>query len=365
MHITYDMRIGGTEMVVKNLIEGFDDPAFKMSIFCIEAPLGPWGQDLANAGITITTVARQPGFDRGLIKAIRQHLREHNIDIIHCHQYTPWVYGVLAAAGLKTKVIFTEHGRFYPDFGTWKRKLINPVLAWLTDATTAISSATKQALVTHENLSARNIEVIYNGIKAVDPVPNETQQALKAELGITASQTVFGTIARFDPIKNHLMMLRAFKDVLDAGTDAKLVIVGDGEMRADIETLIKELAISDHVVLTGYQPQPAQYLSIMDIFLLSSFSEGTSMTLLEAMSLGKPCVVTDAGGNAEVIADQQNGLVTGNDKQREFADAMLTLVNDTDTYHQYQRASLTRFNALFTVEAMCQSFRKMYTTVMQ
>ena len=136
-------------------------------------------------------------------------------------------------------------------------------------------------------------------------------------------------------------------------------------MRADIETLIKELAISDHVVLTGYQPQPAQYLSIMDIFLLSSFSEGTSMTLLEAMSLGKPCVVTDAGGNAEVIADQQNGLVTGNDKQREFADAMLTLVNDTDTYHQYQRASLTRFNALFTVEAMCQSFRKIYTTVMQ
>ena len=89
------------------------------------------------------------------------------------------------------------------------------------------------------------------------------------------------------------------------------------------------------------------------------------MTLLEAMSLGKPCVVTDAGGNAEVIADQQNGLVTGNDKQREFADAMHTLVNDTDTYHQYQQASLARFNALFTVAAMCQSFRKIYTTVMQ
>ena len=89
------------------------------------------------------------------------------------------------------------------------------------------------------------------------------------------------------------------------------------------------------------------------------------MTLLEAMSLGKPCVVTDAGGNAEVIADQQNGLVTGNDKQREFADAMLILVNDTDTYHQYQQASLDRFNALFTVAAMCQSFRKIYTTVMQ
>lgn len=365
MHITYDMRIGGTEMVVKNLIEGFDDPAFKMSIFCIEAPLGPWGEDLANAGIPITTVARQPGFDRGLIKAIRQHLREHNIDIIHCHQYTPWVYGVLAAAGLKTKVIFTEHGRFYPDFGTWKRKLINPVLAWLTDATTAISSATKQALVTHENLSARNIEVIYNGIKAVEPVPEETQQALKAELGIAASQTVFGTIARFDPIKNHLMMLRAFKDVLDAGKDAKLVIVGDGEMRADIETLIKELGISDHVVLTGYQPQPARYLSIMDIFLLSSFSEGTSMTLLEAMSLGKPCVVTDAGGNAEVITNNEIGLVVANNDKSAFAKAMLQLNSDNALYNQFSVAAHLRFEKNFSVESMCTAFQAIYKRLMQ
>ena len=365
MHITYDMRIGGTEMVVKNLIEGFDDPAFKMSIFCIEAPLGPWGEDLANAGIPITTVARQPGFDRGLIKAIRQHLREHKIDIIHCHQYTPWVYGVLAAAGLKTKVIFTEHGRFYPDFGTWKRKLINPMLAWLTDATTAISSATKQALVTHENLSARNIEVIYNGIKAVDPVPEETQQALKAELGIAASQTVFGTIARFDPIKNHLMMLRAFNNVLNAGKDAKLVIVGDGEMRADIETLIKELGISDHVILTGYQPQPARYLSIMDIFLLSSFSEGTSMTLLEAMSLGKPCVVTDAGGNAEVITNNEIGLVVANNDKSAFAKAMLQLNSDNALYNQFSEAAHLRFEKNFSVESMCTAFQAIYKRLMQ
>ena len=365
MHITYDMRIGGTEMVVKNLIEGFDDPAFKMSIFCIEAPLGPWGEDLANAGIPITTVARQPGFDRGLIKAIRQHLREHKIDIIHCHQYTPWVYGVLAAAGLKTKVIFTEHGRFYPDFGTWKRKLINPMLAWLTDATTAISSATKQALVTHENLSARNIEVIYNGIKAVDPVPDETQQALKAELGITASQPVFGTIARFDPIKNHLMMLRAFNNVLNAGKDAKLVIVGDGEMRDDIETLIKELGISDHVILTGYQPQPARYLSIMDIFLLSSFSEGTSMTLLEAMSLGKPCVVTDAGGNAEVITNNEIGLVVANNDKSAFAKAMLQLNSDNALYNQFSEAAHLRFEKNFSVESMCTAFQAIYKRLMQ
>lgn len=365
MHITYDMRIGGTEMVIRNLIEGFNHPHVRMSVFCIEEPLGPWGQDLASKGIPITTVARQPGFDRSLIKAIRHHIKQNNIDIIHCHQYTPWVYGVLAAAGLNTRVVFTEHGRFYPDFGTWKRKLINPVLAWFTDASTAISAATKQALITHEHLSASKIEVIYNGIQPVSPVTVDEQAALKSELAITKDQTVFGTIARFDPIKNHLMMLRAFKDVLNAGVNAVLVIVGDGEMRDAITALIDELDIGNQVILTGYQPQPARYLSIMDIFLLSSFSEGTSMTLLEAMSLGKPCVVTDAGGNGEVIAHRQNGLVTENDNQAEFASAMLELVNDSSLYQAYQQQSLVRFNSLFTVDAMCDSFQTIYTRVMQ
>lgn len=160
-------------------------------------------------------------------------------------------------------------------------------------------------------------------------------------------------------------MLRAFKDVLNAGVNAVLVIVGDGEMRDAITALIDELDIGNQVILTGYQPQPARYLSIMDIFLLSSFSEGTSMTLLEAMSLGKPCVVTDAGGNGEVIAHRQNGLVTENDNQAEFASAMLELVNDSSLYQAYQQQSLVRFNSLFTVDAMCDSFQTIYTRVMQ
>ena len=98
------------------------------------------------------TKACQPGFDTSLIAAIRRHIKTNNIDIIHCHQYTPWVYGVLAAFGTKTKVVFTEHGRFYPDTSSRKRKLLNPLLHKLTTATTAISSATKQALVEFENI---------------------------------------------------------------------------------------------------------------------------------------------------------------------------------------------------------------------
>lgn len=360
MHVTYDMRIGGTEMVIKNLIEGFADPLVEMSIFCIESPLGPWGKKLQEEGLQITTHPRQPGFDKALIKAIRHHIQVNNIDIVHCHQYTPWVYGVIAAMGTKTKVIFTEHGRFYPDFGTWKRKLVNPLLQWFTDSMTAISNATKQALIAHENLSAGKIAVIYNGIQPMTPAQPEQLQLLRQQLSIPSQRLILGTIARFDPIKNHLMMLNAFKDCLDHGLSAILVIVGDGEMRVPIEQRIAELGIEASVRLTGYQPQPGTYLSLMDIFLLSSFSEGTSMTLLEAMSLGKPCVVTDAGGNKEVIANDENGLVVANDDQAAFALAILKIAQDDQRYQRFSNNAKTRFAEHFSVSTMCEAFSDIY-----
>jgi glycosyltransferase involved in cell wall biosynthesis len=359
MHITYDMRIGGTEMVIKNIIEGSDNSLFEMSIFCIESPLGPFADDLLTKGVSITCHARKPGFDLSLIKAIKQHIKLNNIDVLHCHQYTPYVYGVLAAIGTKTKVIFTEHGRFYPDSSSWKRKLINPLLNRFTAATTAISAATKEALVVYENFPAKNIEVVYNGIA---PLHYDAQEVarLKQQYLIADHELCLGTIARLDPIKNHIMMLKAFRQVIDAGIAAKLVIVGDGEERQNIEALIQQLDLNAQVILTGYEPKPSALLAMMDIYLLSSLSEGTSMTLLEAMSLGKPCVVTDAGGNPEIITHQLNGLVTPNDDATKFAEGITKLANDTELTLKMGRAAKVCFTQYFSANSMCGHYRRCY-----
>lgn len=362
MHITYDMRIGGTEMVIKNLIDGADKSQFDMSVLCIEAPLGPFAEDLIKDGIQFHELNRQPGFDKSLIKNIRKIIKQNNIDIIHCHQYTPWVYGVIAAMFTRTKVIFTEHGRFYPDSSTWKRKLINPVLNCFTNQVTAISKATKQALVEFENIPAKDIEVIYNGIAPLT-FDAEKAQALRKSLNIPDNHTVLGTVARFDPIKNHTMMLKAFAKVLSQQPNCTLLMVGDGEERANIENCITELGIKNNVILAGYEPKPAEHIALMDIFLLSSLSEGTSMTLLEAMSIGKPCVVTDAGGNPEVIKNNDNGLVTKNDNDIDFASAVINLLCDNVQYNAYSKKALTRFNASFSLVVMNNQFESIYLQV--
>src|SRR5690606_15548443 len=106
---------------------------------------------------------------------------------------------------------------------------------------------------------------------------------------------------------------------------AWLLMVGDGPDRAALEALARELDINARVIFTGFKTKPADFLAALDLFLLSSFTEGTSMTLLEAMSLGIPAVVTDVGGNPEIIEQGSTGLLTPSDDDRSFADAMLSL----------------------------------------
>lgn len=359
MHITYDMRIGGTEMVIKNIIEGNKHPRCEMSIFCIEAPLGPWGEALQEAGVQTTVHARKPGFDLSLISALRAHIKQYHIDVLHCHQYTPWVYGVLASIGLKVKVIFTEHGRFYPDSSSWKRRFVNPILSMLTHKITAISHATKQALVDFEFLNANKIEVIYNGIEGLR-TDSDKADSIKSSLNISPTDIVFGTIARLDPIKNHEMMLNAFAKALETAPHCTLVIVGDGDLMDTLQSQTKALKIEEKVKFTGYITYPKDYLATFDVFLLSSLSEGTSMTLLEAMSLSKPCVVTDAGGNKEIIAHEETGLVTDNNDMQQFADAMLRLCNHHEQVKQYGKQAKARFLKQFTVELMSAQYTACY-----
>lgn len=358
MHITYDMRIGGTEMVIKNIIEASDKERFAMSIFCIEEPLGPWGIDMQNNGVSINSVSRKEGFDFSVIRAIRKRIKTNGINVVHCHQYTPWVYGTLATLGLKAKVIFTEHGRFYPDSSSWKRRFINPVLAAMTDAITAISIATKNALVDYEFLNASRIQVIYNGIKAL---PNSNTQAeTRRKYGIDDDTTLLGTIARLDPIKNHPMILRGLKQCVDMGLNVKLMIVGDGEQRQVIEELISNLDLTNHVILTGYISLPADLLAAFDIYLLTSFSEGTSMTLLEAMSIGKACVVTDVGGNAEVVKHELNGLVIESDNDEHLSLSIKRLMINPLDILKMAKSSKERYSTLFSADKMAFEFSKIY-----
>ncbi len=358
-HVTFDMQIGGAERVILNLVENTDIDRFDITILCIENHLGELGTQLKEKGIKIITFGRNPGFDFKLLKKIRGYIRQNKIEILHCHQYTPYTYGVLASFLLPCDVIFTEHGRFYPDVRKFKRVMINPLLEKITKRITAISSATVSALIKYENFSSQKIDLVYNGLE--DSKYNiSASRNIKKEFDIPEDVYIIGTVARLDPIKNQKMMFHALKSIKEKIPEIKLLVIGDGPERKSLENLVIELQLQENVVFTGFRNDVHLFYQIMDIFLLTSFSEGTAMTLIEAMASSLPCIVTDVGGNPEVVINNETGIVIPSDRHDLLTTTVCELLWDTAKIKKMGQAGRQRFEQNFTIEKMVDAYQKLY-----
>jgi glycosyltransferase involved in cell wall biosynthesis len=364
LHITLNLSIGGTQQVVRQIVENTSIESFEHHILCIDGSLGSIGEQLDAKGFLITVYQKKPSIDLNLALFIRTYIKKHFIDVLHCHQYTPYFYGVLGGLTTKVNIVFTEHGRFYPDRHNFKRRLINPLLSFFTDEIVAISGATANALSIYEYLNWSRVKVIYNGMKDLTEVI-ESRDLLLNDLGLSSEYSYVGTISRLEPIKNQKMMIEAFSILRAEVNDVRLVIIGDGVIRDELESYVTRLGLDQEIKFTGYIDDPQKYMQLFKVFLLSSFSEGASMTILEAMSLSVPCLVTDVGGNPELVIDRVNGRVVPSDDSRLFASALKEMLSDELKLDLYATAARKQFVDKFTVDRMVLSYESMYVNCKQ
>lgn len=363
LHITFNMCLGGTQQVIRHLIEHLDSTKFENYLLCIDGEKGELGQLVEDTVADIHLLQRQPGFDFQLIKSIRSYIRKHDIDVVHCHQYTPYFYGALATITTGKSVVFTEHGRFYPDVVGKKRQLFNQFLGLLTSHVTAISQATLDALEKLERLPKNKMKLIYNGIPDPDftsPAAQQKCEELSARYQLDKDHFIFGTISRLEPIKNQRLMIRAFANVHKTNAMARLLVIGDGPLMAELKTLANELGVGESVIFTGFITDPQIYLSLFDVFLLPSFSEGTSMTLLEAMSASTPCIVSNVGGSPEIVLDGETGLVVTSDNEIELTSAMESLLNDEARRTSMGQSGRQRYVEHFSAQSMADAYATLY-----
>lgn len=362
-YVVNSLNPGGTEKLVVKMSRAFAVD-FDVRVLCLDEP-GEWAAELRSDGIPVYGLWRQPGIDPAMPFKLARHFREQGARIVHAHQCTAWFYSALARLLYPApRLLFEEHGRFYPEVENGKRAMANRLLiARLTHRFVAVSEDVRSRLQRYEGLDAKEIEVIYNGATSAPPLAQGARDALRRELGFTPDCFVVGTVGRFDPIKNLPMLVdtiaRASKEI----ANLRGLFVGDGPTFAEVRGQLERVGLSERVLMTGYRPDARTLVQCMDLFVLSSFSEGTSMALLEAIAAGVPVVVTNVGGNPEVIASGA-GWVVPSDSADDLTAAILEAIKDVSKRQQFATAGQRRFEERFTFDRMIDGYRQQYGTLL-
>ena len=363
-YIVNSLNPGGTERLVMEMALAFM-AEYRVCVICLDEP-GPWGVELRRRGVPVFCLWRQPGLDLSMPGKIARIVRDQSVSIVHAHQCTPWFYGALSRIFCSgPRLLLEEHGRFYPEADHALRRLVNRIaIIPLSHRFVAVSADVRRRLDRYEGLNAERTEIIYNGVDVGERLSNEERQVLRGELGVGSDEFLVGTVGRFDPIKNLPMLVSGLVQAYRSERRVRGLLVGDGPVFGSIEDLIQDEGLTDTVRLTGFRDDARRLVQCMDLFVLSSLSEGTSMALLEAMAGGVPVVVTAVGGNPEIVLAKETGWVVPSGDARALSIAILEAARDPVLRERFARAGRQRFSENYTFGRMIECYRSLYRTMM-
>jgi glycosyltransferase involved in cell wall biosynthesis len=246
-----------------------------------------------------------------------------------------------------------------------KRAIINQLFKITTAAYTGVSEFTRQSLARYEKIPIRAVEVIYNGIEknGICKV-NGVRSAVRREAGLTDQDLMVLAVGRMDPIKDFKTLIRAFALVARQLPQAWLWIAGGGEATYQQE-LIRLAAQegADRIRFLGACRDVDALLEACDLFVLSSITEATSMTILEAMAAGRAVVATRTGGNPEIVIDQETGMLVPVGDVSGMSIAIVQLLKDTEGRKRMGQNGQERIQKHFSKEEAFLKYRDLYRSV--
>lgn len=356
MQVVLSLRVGGLERVVVDLVNHASDE-FRFVVCCLEEA-GAWAGEVAH----IVALDKRPGVDWRMFWRIARIARAEKIDVIHTHNSTAHFYGAIAGKLAGTKVLHTEHGKNVGEETRYHR--LNRFAARFTDRTVTVSEQNAKIAVAHEG--AKNPTVIPNGIRVgqFNAARNSPGRRI-------------GSVGRLVREKNYPLLMRAVAKI----PDAELVLVGDGPLRDELETLANEivgqaprlpslhsmtaaeaaaLQSGRRVRFLGQRADVADLLAGFDVFALSSSTEGMSIALLEAMAARCPIVVTAVGGNVELIQHMQTGLIVPPDDENALRTAIARLLDDRTLAARLGDAARKAAHQRYSVETMTRRYEELW-----
>lgn len=340
MHTVLSLEVGGLEKIVYELVLGLDKDLYNVEVCCLDE-LGEFAYRLMQHNISVTLLRRnQKHYDALYPIRLRKLLREKDIDILHAHSGS---FFLATQAGILSRtraIIYTDHGRH----------LVEPEILLYMDRFSAhfakkiiaVSGELEEYLIEKVRLPANKLTTIINGINTNSYKYREKSLSLLSELRIPDDYNIVGTVGRLVEVKDQTTIINAFCRVAKKYPNTILLLVGDGPLRAKLENVAIELNAINNIRFVGNRNDVPDLLNLMDVFMLTSLSEGTSVSLLEAMASGVPPVVTNIGGNPFIVKDGENGILVNPGDVVETTNSINYLMgNDTARKKMGQNASET------------------------
>jgi glycosyltransferase involved in cell wall biosynthesis len=364
VHVVLSLDVGGLERVVLSLVREAVRTGHRVSVLCLERP-GKMADRAVELGAQLKCVEKPPGVKLATVRKVAEFLGDLKPDVVHTHQIGALFYAGPAArrAGVPV-VVHTEHGK---HFETRRR---NRWLGWWAAKSAqrmfCVSSDIARALKFRGVAKGPKVVVLANGIDTGAFERRGDGAALRRSLGIPLNAPVIGTVGRLAEVKRQDVLLQACAKITPHGGDLPhVLLVGGGPLESQLRKLAAELGLGERAHFTGNTATPEMYLEIMDIFALTSRSEGMPLVVLEAWAAGLPVVASRVGGLPEMIEDGATGILFESLDDTLLARRFEDLLEDRQLSARLGHAGRQHARQHFDVSVMAGNYERHYRELLE
>lgn len=363
MHVVLSLDVGGLERIVDDLVRTADKAHLVPSVCCVERP-GHLAEQLRGYGVEVVSLNKGQGIRaKGFIRMIKT-LRRARPHVVHTHQIGALFYaGPAARLARVPVVVHTEHGRHFA--GNRRMRILGRLGVHYADRIYTVSDDIAEEAFRLNVYSTASTCTVINGIDTERFARPTDVSELRKRLGLTDADVVIGTVARLSPVKDQKTLIAAFEILHRSSPGARLVLVGEGPSRAELEAAVSTAGLTECVHFAGRQDDVLPYLNLFDVFVLSSRSEGIPLVILEAMAAGVPVLSTAVGGVPEIITDGETGVLVPPADADSLATALIELVQNRTRRRKLGRAGQELVRREYSLSRMAQTYLDEYRRLLK
>lgn len=361
-HVLSSYGLGGQERIALELARAQRARGHHVvAVSLAPPPDGPIAAEFAAAGVPALTVPKGRGVDPTLPLRLARELLRHRVDVVHTHNPQPLVFAAIAARLASAALVHTKHGK---NPVTSRRRALMRLAATQADAFAAVSHITAEVARERHEVAEDRLVVIENGIDTSRySADASARDAIRRELGISADTRVVGTVGRVAAEKDHELLVRACAPFL--GPARALVIAGDGPLMPALRQAVAALGErSAYVHLLGARTDVPRLLAALDVFAISSRTEGLPVVLLEAMASSLPTASTAVGGIPTVLG-ADTGIVVPHGDAAALGAAIAALLDDADRARTMGLAARDACRESYGLDAMVDGYVALYRDAMR